>query len=277
MFSINIEIVSVRTVVNLHSIFRQLEASLVNAIKFKFMLGKNEGQQEGGARQSPSMCIPLTHWFLQRGSDLQKEKVRALLKGTNLKGQTPICNLLQVPAVFCGSCESLRLSAKSCASQTFGFLGKGETLQKSVRICKNAQLSSSCGVSIAVTLQNYSQAMLWWIPDSKAKQAVSVWVSLLLLTILPKIDAVACKLFWEFHSQQTRYSPQAVLGQQIMDTVAVWARPDMIHVTVQACNSFGGLGRGRYKQPKLQQFVVLLGSSSLKCLLSVSTVNAKHY
>ena len=38
-------------------------------------------------------------------------KNRAALKGTNLRGQTPICNFLQVPAV---SCENQHSSAKIC-------------------------------------------------------------------------------------------------------------------------------------------------------------------
>ena len=38
---------------------------------------------------------------------------RAALKGTNLRGQIPICGLLRVAA---GSCENLRFSAKSCTS-----------------------------------------------------------------------------------------------------------------------------------------------------------------
>ena len=53
----------------------------------------------------PSHCSELFHF-------------RAALKGTNLRGQTPICGFLRFPAVFCGFlrksaffCENLRESA----------------------------------------------------------------------------------------------------------------------------------------------------------------------
>ena len=52
---------------------------------------------------------------------------RATPKGTNLRGQTPICGFLQAPAVFCGF---LRKSSQMLCSS-----GKGETLQKSAKIC----------------------------------------------------------------------------------------------------------------------------------------------
>ena len=42
---------------------------------------------------------------------LSKTVYRAAQKGTNLRGQTPICGFLRVPAVFCGF---LRKSAVSC-------------------------------------------------------------------------------------------------------------------------------------------------------------------
>ena len=41
---------------------------------------------------------------------------RAALKGTNLRGQTPICGFLRVPAVFCGF---LRKSAVFCENLRF--------------------------------------------------------------------------------------------------------------------------------------------------------------
>ena len=52
---------------------------------------------------------------------------RAALKGTNVGGQTPICNFLQE------SCGFLRVSARICASQTLCFLGRGENLCKTQR------------------------------------------------------------------------------------------------------------------------------------------------
>ena len=42
------------------------------------------------------------------------------------------CGFLRFPAV---SCENLRFSAKICVSQMLRFLGKGENLQKSAKIC----------------------------------------------------------------------------------------------------------------------------------------------
>ena len=42
--------------------------------------------------------------------------IRAALKGTNLRGQTPICGFLRVPAVFCGF---LRKSAVFCENLRF--------------------------------------------------------------------------------------------------------------------------------------------------------------
>ena len=48
---------------------------------------------------------------------------RAALKGTNLRGQTPICNFLRFSAV---SCENLRFDAKMLCLQ-----GKGKNLQES--------------------------------------------------------------------------------------------------------------------------------------------------
>ena len=77
--------------------------------------------------------------------------VRDALKGTNLRGQTPICGFLRLPAVFCGflrfsavSCENQRFPAKICVSQMLCFLGKGENLQKSAKICENLRLGSVC-------------------------------------------------------------------------------------------------------------------------------------
>ena len=46
-------------------------------------------------------------------------------KGTNLRGQTPICGFLRVPAVFCGF---LRKSAVFCENQRFSNVGVQETV-----------------------------------------------------------------------------------------------------------------------------------------------------
>ena len=65
---------------------------------------------------------------------------------TNLKGQNPICGLLQVPAaVFLWfPCENLQFSAKICVSQMLCFQGKGENLQTSAQICENLYLGAVC-------------------------------------------------------------------------------------------------------------------------------------
>ena len=66
---------------------------------------------------------------------------RAALKGTNLRGQTPICGFLRKSAVFCGF---LRKSAVFCISQMLCFLRKGENLQESAKISEKLRLGSVC-------------------------------------------------------------------------------------------------------------------------------------
>ena len=71
--------------------------------------------------------------FQNRGFPISD--ARAARKGMSLRGQTPICGYLRVPAVFCGS---LRKSAVFCENLRFpnaSFLGKGENLQKLAKIC----------------------------------------------------------------------------------------------------------------------------------------------
>ena len=70
--------------------------------------------------------------------------VRAALKGTNLRGQTPICGFLRVPAVFCGFLRKSAVFCEICVSQMLRFLGRGENLQKSVKISENLRLGSVC-------------------------------------------------------------------------------------------------------------------------------------
>ena len=72
-------------------------------------------------------------------------KARAALKGTNLRGRTPICGFLRVPAVFCGFLrKNRRFPAKICVSPMLRFPGKGENQRKSARICENLRLGSVC-------------------------------------------------------------------------------------------------------------------------------------
>ena len=56
-------------------------------------------------------------------------KSRAALKGTNLRGQTPICGFLRVPAVFC---SFLRKSAKICVWARF--VPSGCPLKRALKI-----------------------------------------------------------------------------------------------------------------------------------------------
>ena len=63
------------------------------------------------------VSVVITQHHMQRGGG-------AALKGTNLRGRSPICGFLRVPAVFC---------EKICVSQRVRFLRKGE-------ICKISEL-----------------------------------------------------------------------------------------------------------------------------------------
>ena len=91
---------------------------------------------------------PLRGRILNKKNQSHLNFHRAALKGTNLRGQTPICGFLRIPAVFCRfsavSCENQRFSAKSCASQMLCFLGKGENLQESARISEYLRWGSVC-------------------------------------------------------------------------------------------------------------------------------------
>ena len=66
---------------------------------------------------------------------------RAALKGTNLRGRTPICGFLQVPAVFCGF---LRKSAVSCANLRFSSALFSRKRRESARISENQRKGSVC-------------------------------------------------------------------------------------------------------------------------------------
>ena len=73
-----------------------------------------------------------------------EDSLKAALKGTNLRGRTPICGFLRVPAVFCGC---LRQSVVFCENLRFPdalFSSKGENQRKSARICENPRLGSVC-------------------------------------------------------------------------------------------------------------------------------------
>ena len=64
---------------------------------------------------------------------------RAALKGTNLRGRTPICSFLRVPAVFCGF---LRKSAVSCENLRFPNASFSRKRRESAKICENLQKSA---------------------------------------------------------------------------------------------------------------------------------------
>ena len=85
---------------------------------------------------------------------------RAALKGTNLRGQTPICGFLRVPAGFCDF-----FSAKICVSQKLCFLGKGENLEKSAKLCERVRF---------VPL-GFSQKILMTFQDLLGRRSFYLW------------------------------------------------------------------------------------------------------
>ena len=72
------------------------------------------------------------------------ENNRAALKGTNLRGQTPICGFLRVPAVFCGF---LRKSAVSFENLRFPNALFSRKRRESAKICENLR-KSAFGLSL---------------------------------------------------------------------------------------------------------------------------------
>ena len=95
--------------------------------------------------QTTASCLAgLYKGLLGRGIKSFPKSHRDALKGTNLRGRTPICGFLRVPAVFCGL---LRKSTVFCENLRFPnalFLRKGENLQESAKICENLRLGSVC-------------------------------------------------------------------------------------------------------------------------------------
>ena len=59
---------------------------------------------------------------------------RATLKGTSLRGQTPICGFLRVLLFSAVAWENSAVSAKICASQMLRSPGKDENQRKSAKI-----------------------------------------------------------------------------------------------------------------------------------------------
>ena len=80
---------------------------------------------------------------------------RAALKGTNPRGQTPICGFLQVPAVFCGFQRKSAAFCENLRSQMLHFLGKGEKQQKSAKMAplraRNSQINFSRGAASLIS------------------------------------------------------------------------------------------------------------------------------
>ena len=64
---------------------------------------------------------------------------RAALKGTNLRGQTPICGFLRVSAVFCGF---LRKSAVFCENLRFPNASFSRKRRESAKISENLRKSA---------------------------------------------------------------------------------------------------------------------------------------
>ena len=70
---------------------------------------------------------------------LQRTFLGPRLKGTNLRGQTPICGFLRVPAVFCGSCENQRFFCENLRFPNALFSRKR---RESAKICENQRKSA---------------------------------------------------------------------------------------------------------------------------------------
>ena len=66
-------------------------------------------------------------------------RIGPALKGTNLRGQTPICGFLRVPAVFCGF---LRKSAVFCENLRFPNASFSRTRRESAKISENLRFGS---------------------------------------------------------------------------------------------------------------------------------------
>ena len=81
----------------------------------------------------------------------------AALKGTNLRGQTPICNFLRVPAVFC---SFLRKSTISCENLRFPNALFSRKSRESAKISENLHLDSVC------PLRFVPLSAPWQIPPS---------------------------------------------------------------------------------------------------------------
>ena len=79
---------------------------------------------------------------------------RAALKGTNLRGQTPICGFLRVPAVMCGF---LRQSAVFCENLRFP---NALFSKKRQEICKNQRKSARISVWARFVLSPLKQRSL---------------------------------------------------------------------------------------------------------------------
>ena len=73
-----------------------------------------------------------------RNSSVRGPQIRAALKGTNLRGQTPICGFLRFPAKICGF---LRKSAVSCENLRFPNALFSRKRGESAKICENLRKS----------------------------------------------------------------------------------------------------------------------------------------
>ena len=76
---------------------------------------------------------------------LRPSKVRAALKGTNLRGQTQICGFLRGPAVFCGF---MRKSAVFCENLRFPNALFSKKRRESAKISEN-QRKTAFGLGLS--------------------------------------------------------------------------------------------------------------------------------
>ena len=80
---------------------------------------------------------------------------RAALKGTNLRGQTPICGFLRVPAVFCGF---LRKSAVFCENLRSPSASFSRKRRESAKISENLR-KSAFGLGLSPQVRPVKRAL----------------------------------------------------------------------------------------------------------------------
>ena len=116
----------------------------------------------GLAREGNLVIFPILRDFPFRGGSLVLSRQgkfptldRATLKGTNLRGQTPICNFLRVPAIFCGF---LRKSAVFCENLRVPNALFSRKRRESAKISEN-QRKSAFGLGLSPQVRPLKRAL----------------------------------------------------------------------------------------------------------------------